>query len=221
MSSINSITLSAAAAALALLATTACSPGASDPGEEQNPSETSQSSESSAQYPSFEESAAELDEEVVEMVNNSMFADELDTSMEEWEIQQLVAETYVEARAETGDPILAEARIASIYSQELLEKRASLWVKQTQSDESSQDFLDVHEASGAEELDISPIAGGVQLVWDVELDEECGAAAATVTYEEHWAWMDIQVDQDEAGVVTVTEFSHQLGCGCGQCVQSV
>lgn len=200
---------SVSASAAALLLVAGC---AADPDSEQAES-LSEGQMAQPSHLPFSESAGQLNDEVLEAVESGSMLDPRDYDSTS-DFQEAVVELYVEARLETQDPVLAEARIAHLYDEDTLDRRAGIWAQGDLNPES--DFIGVHQAGSSSEMSIrSSTPERVSVEWVSEVQAGCDSA----DLEDHWASVLVETEETEAGY-RITGFSHELGCGCASCTSA-
>lgn len=153
----------------------------------------------------YAELTDELDAEIVEAVES---ASNIDYSSAE-ELKQAVAVEYARLLDETGDLAMAEASLADIYSQELLDGKAESWTREVMREPI--EFTDNHPgvAAARPAVDADTEQGFTRLVWDSECDN----------VEAHH--LDIFIEaEDIADGPVITQLSHWGDCGCAGCTQA-
>lgn len=212
---------------VSLAVLTGCSVDAA-PGEQSEPP-TRQMPEPS--YPAFEDSAAALDDAVVEQVqqpvaNVPVVDDDDDLAL----FQRWVVEQYVDARIHGASPVEAEAQIAGLYDDTTLDKRAALWTDAA-AETWDADFLGAHQVD--EDVDymvVSTSDTAVTVEWNMHDDHLCGDGhhhgapgsdgSGIQERPDHWGVVFIETELMD-GQPVITDFSHDSGCGCVSCTGGV
>lgn len=153
----------------------------------------------------YSELTEELDTEIVEAVESET---DIDYSSAE-ELQQAAAVEYARLLDETGDLAMAEASLAGLYSQELLDGKAESWTREAMREPI--EFTDNHPGVAATSPDVDADAdqGFTRLVWESECDN----------VEAHHLDIFIEVEDTDQGPV-ITQLSHWADCGCAGCTQA-
>lgn len=159
------------------------------------------------EIPAFETSVEALDDEVTDAAQSPPDLGEHE-SVEEF--RHAVAEYYVEQRLHGVDPVMAEAQLAGLYTDDALDEAADRWTKQV--DYEPSDFVYAHrETMDADTVafEHSQVEGseGVHVTWSGQQCSETEHQALVVVYAE-----------DVDGEYRISGITHRQGCGCGMCV---
>lgn len=157
--------------------------------------------------PAFDESADMLDAEVTQAVNDGH---DLGDHGDAEDFRQSVAEYFTQARLDGVDPVVAEAHLAHLYTDEALDRAADRWTRQVDFEPS--DFVYAHQST----MDISTL--------DFSHAEIEGSQTVYVTWsgtlceqDDHHAMIVVDIEE-EAGEFKISDLTHRSGCGCGRCV---
>lgn len=168
---------------------------------------TPEASEDEAEVPAFETSAQSLGDEIVDAAKSQPDLGEYE-SIEEF--RHAVAEFYVEQRLRGADPVMAEAQLAGLYTDDALDEAGDRWTKQV--DYEPSDFVYAHR----ETMDADTVSfehsqiddsEGVHVTWSGQQCSETEHQALIVVYAE-----------DIDGEYRISGIPHRQGCGCGMCV---
>lgn len=196
-----------ASAAVAALMTAGCSAQSdADPDESPTSAETDSAGHAEVAPPA-KDSLSELGPEVREAVESGA---DLGTFDNAEEFRRAVAGHYVDSRLGGDDPVVAEAKLADLFTDDGLDRAAQRWSQQSRFEPS--DFVYIHQDS----MDVSTVeyrhgeVDGSQTVyidWTGTLCQE----------DDHSAIINVEVEE-EAGEYRISDIQHFTGCTCGQCV---